>query len=111
MPELELGTVFEAGTSLDPSISVEYEVCENGAATASSASSSVLVQQQSIKTTTNRLSPITTVTSTNTASAAAASQNKPLLEPPTLAEAKKSMKVLKTNAAMANSDVTFSVMV
>ena len=108
MPELELETVFEAGTSLDPSNSVEYEVCENGATT--SASSSSIVQQSiNTTTTTNRLSSPTKVTSTKTLAAAVASSRRPLLEPPTLAEAKKSMKV-RTNA-MANSDVTFSAMV
>ena len=107
MPELELETVFEAGTSLDPSNSVEYEVCENGA-TASASSSSIVQQSINTTTTTNRLSSPTKVTSTKTL-AAAASSRRPLLEPPTLAEAKKSMKV-RTNA-MANSDVTFSAMV
>ena len=105
MPELELETVFEAGTSLDPSNSVEYEVCENGA-TASASSSSIVQQSINTTTTTNRLSSPTKVTSTKTL---AASSRRPLLEPPTLAEAKKSMKV-RTNA-MANSDVTFSAMV
>ena len=108
MPELELETVFEAGTSLDPSNSVEYEVCENGA-TASASSSSIVQQSINTTTTTNRLSSPTKVTSTKTLAAAVASSRRPLLEPPTLAEAKKSMKV-RTNA-MANSDVTFSAMV